>query len=124
MTRTALKRLYLNKDRAVISGVCAGLADYLDVDIKLVRVIFGLGLFFWMPVAVVAYFALAWFVDAKPDEEGETTTRSEADNRAMPHRRRFAKMHTRYQKLEERLRALESVVTSRAFQVDRELGRR
>lgn len=124
MTRTALKHLYLNKDDAMISGVCSGLAEYLDVDTKIVRIIFGLGLFFWLPVAVVAYFALAWFVDAKPEYEDTNTTTGETNARAMPHRRRFAKMHTRYQKLEDRLRALESIVTSRAFQMDRELGRR
>lgn len=124
MTRTALKRLYLNKDDAMISGVCAGLAEYLNVDTKIVRIIFGLGLFFWLPVAVVAYFALAWFVDPKPEHEHADSTTGETGARAMPHRRRFAKMQTRYQKLEERLRALESIVTSRAFQVDRELGRR
>lgn len=123
MTRTALKRLYLDKDNAIISGVCAGLAEYLDVDTKIVRIIFGLGLFFWLPVAVVAYFALAWFVDAKPEQEHTGSAAGETGTRTMPHRRRFAKMQTRYQKLEERLRALESIVTSRAFQVDRELGR-
>lgn len=124
MTRTALKRLYLNKDDAMISGVCSGLAEYLDVDTKIVRIIFGLGLFFWLPVAVVAYVALAWFVDAKPEQEHADSTEGEARSRAMPHRRRFAKMQTRYQRLEERLRALEEIVTSRAFQMDRELGRR
>lgn len=124
MTRTALKRLYLNKDRAVISGVCAGLSDYLDVDIKLVRVMFALGLVFWMPVAVIAYFALAWFIDPKPSASDDAESATSKNKGEMPHRRHFAKIQTRYQRLEERLRALEGVVTSRSFQIDRELGRR
>ncbi len=34
------KKLYRNKDQAAIGGVCAGLADYVDVDIVVVRLIF------------------------------------------------------------------------------------
>lgn len=38
------RRLYRDTDRKVIGGVCAGLADYFDVDVALVRVIFILAL--------------------------------------------------------------------------------
>lgn len=34
------KKLYRNEDEAMLAGVCSGLADYFDLDVTLVRVIF------------------------------------------------------------------------------------
>lgn len=34
------KKLYRNEDGALIAGVCGGLADYFEIDVTLVRVIF------------------------------------------------------------------------------------
>ncbi len=34
------KKLYRNEDEAILAGVCSGLADYFDLDVTLVRVIF------------------------------------------------------------------------------------
>jgi phage shock protein PspC (stress-responsive transcriptional regulator) len=56
-----IKKLYRDKDRAMVAGVCAGLGHYLDVDIKWVRLfafvtifIFGSGILayiiFWIMV--------------------------------------------------------------------------
>ena len=39
------KRLYRSRDNRMISGVCAGLAEYVDVDPTIVRLLFVLGLF-------------------------------------------------------------------------------
>lgn len=39
------KELYRDKQRASIGGVCAGLADYFNVDITLVRALFLVALF-------------------------------------------------------------------------------
>jgi phage shock protein C len=39
------KRLYRSRDNRMISGVCAGLAEYLDVDPTIIRLLFVLGLF-------------------------------------------------------------------------------
>ena len=39
------KKLYRSVDDRMISGVCAGIADYFDVDPTLVRLIFVLGFF-------------------------------------------------------------------------------
>lgn len=40
-----MKRLYRSRDDRMISGVCAGLADYIDIDPTIVRLLFVLGLF-------------------------------------------------------------------------------
>ena len=34
------KKLYRNNDDSIIAGVCGGLADYFEIDVTLVRVIF------------------------------------------------------------------------------------
>lgn len=53
------KRLYKNRQQQMICGVCAGFADYLNIDVTLVRllmVVFGFsgaGLFFYILAAIV-----------------------------------------------------------------------
>ena len=42
-----MKRIYkVDDDSKVIDGVCGGIAEYFDIDPTLVRVIFGVSLFF------------------------------------------------------------------------------
>lgn len=121
-------KIYLDKENAWVSGVCAGLARHFDWDIKIVRIGFFLGCWLWAPIFILGYIALAFFLDPLPTEDLEVDLKAmeEAAKPARPGtaRRQFAVTKERYQKLEERLRALESVVTSRAFQMDQELGRR
>lgn len=48
------KKLFRSEKDKVIAGVCAGLGNYFNVDVNIVRVvflaglIFGLGAFFWI----------------------------------------------------------------------------
>ena len=39
------KRLYRSVEDRMISGVCAGIADYFDIDATIVRLVFVLGFF-------------------------------------------------------------------------------
>ena len=41
----SVKKLYRSVDDRMIAGVCAGIADYFDIDPTLVRLIFVLGFF-------------------------------------------------------------------------------
>jgi phage shock protein C len=45
MSDNNAKRLYRSRDNRMISGVCAGLAEYVDVDPTVVRLLAVLGLF-------------------------------------------------------------------------------
>jgi phage shock protein C len=59
------KRLYRSRDDRMISGVCAGLAEYIDIDPTIVRLLFVLGLFaggatFW------AYIVMMLVVPEEP----------------------------------------------------------
>ncbi len=122
-------KIYLDKENAWISGVCAGLAHYMEWNVKWVRLGWFIGVMFWTPIFVLGYVALAFFLDPMPEDpealDEDLRAMEEAAKPARPGsvRKKFASARDRYAHLEDRLRALESVVTSKAFQMDRELKR-
>lgn len=61
------KKLYRNKQNEKIAGVCAGLADYLNIDVTIIRLIW---VFFalWVGSGVLAYIACALVIPEKPDD--------------------------------------------------------
>lgn len=62
-----VKKIYRSQYDRVIAGVCGGIADYFNIDLILVRVIFVLAIFFGGS-GVIAYLA-AWIViPENPDE--------------------------------------------------------
>ncbi len=117
------RKLYLDKENAKIAGVCAGLADYLEWDLKVVRIIWVIATIMWAPVMLTAYVVMAWLVDPKPapgfGSVGSTNAPWPTDPTAP--RRRLVDVRDRFDRLEGRLRSLESVVTSPAYRIDREL---
>lgn len=56
---TEVKKLYRNVKHGKIAGVCAGIADYFEIDPVLVRLFFIL-MIFWGG-GVLAYI-IAWFI--------------------------------------------------------------
>jgi len=54
------KKLYRDPYHKIIGGVCAGLAEYLDMDITVVRLLFAFA-FFIMGVGLIPYIIL-WIV--------------------------------------------------------------
>jgi len=120
---TIAKRMYLDKDRAIAAGVCAGVADYFGWKTKTVRILWIIATFFWLPIMVGAYVLMAWILDAKPEVDFGRRIPTETSMRddPMSARNRFTHVKSRFDRLEARLRVMESVVTSRGFQMDREL---
>ena len=55
------KRLVRRSDDRMVAGVCSGVADYLGVDVTLVRVLTVLGAIFGLGTVVVAY-VVAWLL--------------------------------------------------------------
>ena len=53
------KRLTRNADDKLLGGVCSGVADYLGVDVTLVRLLTVVGAVFGLGSLVVAY-VVAW----------------------------------------------------------------
>lgn len=57
MKMPSQKRIYRDLDAAIISGVCAGVARYMEVDTIWVRAAAAASLIFMPFIALVAYFA-------------------------------------------------------------------
>ena len=53
------KPLTRSASNTMIAGVCAGLADYLNIDPTVVRLLFVLGFFLTGPGIFVAYLVMA-----------------------------------------------------------------
>jgi phage shock protein PspC (stress-responsive transcriptional regulator) len=61
---TTRKVLYRDVENGKISGVCAGLSDYFDLDVKLIRVIW-LILLLCAGTGLLAYIIMAIVIDPK-----------------------------------------------------------
>ncbi len=107
------RKLYRLPQEGMLKGVCAGLARYLDVPVKLLRIIVVLSLFFGLFFfTLVAYIVLTFVLDPAPagayDDDDATAVRpSQTLNEADAVLRAS----------EARLRDMERYVTSDTFVV-------
>ncbi|ATO33520.1 Phage shock protein C [Dickeya dianthicola] len=63
------RKLYRLPEEGMIKGVCAGLARYFDVPVRLVRIIAVLSIFFGLfLITAVAYLILSFMLDPAPPE--------------------------------------------------------
>ncbi|CAM3418557.1 MULTISPECIES: envelope stress response membrane protein PspC [Yersinia] len=105
------KKLYRVPEEGMVKGVCAGLAHYLDIPVKLVRIIAVLSMFFGLFVfTIVAYLVLTYMLDPVPastfmDEDYQTP------------RQLLDKLDYELSSGEQRLRQVERYVTSETFGV-------
>ncbi len=58
-TPQTAKRLTRRSDDRMVAGVCSGVADYLGIDVTLVRVLTVVGAIFGVGSLVIAY-VVAW----------------------------------------------------------------
>lgn len=56
------KKLVRLNDQKVVTGVCAGVAKYFNVDVTLVRVVWSIVSIFSAGVGVLAYIAAAFLM--------------------------------------------------------------
>ena len=138
---------YRDADRAVIGGVCAGLARYFGLNLKVTRFLAFIAFLTAMPFAVIAYLAAVMLIPAgsgRDDVAFETryccwgVRRSGSRRRARRERNRTEKrsrleepavvatgpslkdVRERYKTLDQRLAELEKQVTSPRFQLEQE----
>ncbi|GAM05050.1 MULTISPECIES: PspC domain-containing protein [Novosphingobium] len=57
---------YLDKSNAKLAGVCAGIADFTDVDALWIRLGAVLLLLFGFPIVIAIYIAVALIADKRP----------------------------------------------------------
>lgn len=131
-TSTSERRFARNADRAVLGGVCAGIADYFGFNLRATRVIFIIAFFVAMPFAALAYIAIVLLVPAESSRHEYVVerevhrrrrrmTRKEKIQAEDEERARAADaVKQRYQALDERLARIEKYVTSSRYNLDRE----
>ena len=115
------RRFARSADRAVIGGVCAGLADYFGFNVRVTRLLAIIALFMAFPMALIAYFAVVFLFPSVHDPEmqpGKDPRFEEAIRRSP--RQTMSDVKRRYQALDSRLARLERYVTSPRFNLDQE----
>lgn len=60
MTSSEIKRLYRSRKDRVLGGVCAGIANYFNLDPVLIRVLWAVG-FFAAGIGFLTYI-IAWII--------------------------------------------------------------
>ncbi len=129
------RRLYRDRDRAILGGVCAGLATYLGFNLKVTRILAFIAFLTAMPVAVIAYLAAVFLIPSESHGDHDLAAAGYCGRR----KRRKAKedkqnvespksliaddINRRCESLDERLKRLEKHVTSKRYQLDQELSR-
>ena len=151
MTAYKPNKLYKDKRNAMIMGVAAGVGDYFDVRVCVVRWIFVFCVMFTGGWFIALYVVMGFVLDAKPDElyaeeellaSEERYQRRKARYKAHKARHKKAKwerkrywqrqeskrpdynpadVKRRFDNIERRTRNLEAYMTSRKFRLDREI---
>jgi phage shock protein C len=117
-------RLYRDKDNAILAGVCSGIASYFGLNRKGLRVVVIILSLFFMPFAIPAYIILALLLPVKPADLYREKGQEEFwRGVSMAPSDVFSNLSHRFRELDLRLQKMEAYVTSREFEMDRELGR-
>jgi len=133
------RRMYRDADRAVLGGVCAGLAGYLGFNLKVTRILAFIAFLMAMPIAVIGYLAAVFLIPSASNlnyhvETEEVFCRSRKSRKTRKSRKKqefdesskhsaAADIDRRCRSLDQRLVRLEKLVTSRRFQLEQELSR-
>ncbi len=115
------RHFYRNRDKALIGGVCAGLADYFGFNLRVTRILAFIAFLMAMPLTLLIYFGTVLLIPSESanyansgyDPEFRRAVRSAPAETVSDVRRRF-------QSLDSRLAKLERYVTSSRFDLDQE----
>jgi len=148
--RTGLGRakneLYRDPSKGKIFGVCAGIADYFGLEVWVVRIISVTTLLFFQFPILIAYFIAYFVLEAKPgtskydkfskfknrkysrtDEEQSDTGNSHVKGSVSQVWKKgripgqtLRQLNKKFSNLEQRLRIMETYVTSKQFELRKE----
>ena len=108
-------------ERGVIAGVCAGVAEYFDWNVRLLRAILVVGFIFSGFFPIVVAYAVLWYV-LDPLPEGSAASFEAPAAREAPTRpASMTEIKARFERLDQRLQNIEECVTDREFELRREL---
>jgi phage shock protein C len=114
-------RLYRDRERGMIAGVCAGIADYFGFSLTGTRIATVILAIVLLPWVLLAYVILAVVLPTKPrpfyrDEEEERFWRSVRRSPIST----LSQVRHRFREMEARMQRLERYVTSSHFRLDRD----
>lgn len=117
-------RLFRDKENGILAGVCAGLANYFGLNRRGLQLVVAVGSLFFFPIVVPAYIALAILLPVRPTNlyENESHEKFWRGVKLAP-TDVFSNLSHRFRELDLRLQKMEAYVTSKEFEMDRELGR-
>ena len=117
-------RLYRDKENAMLAGVCAGLANYFGLNRKGLRLIVAVSMVFFFPFIVPAYIVLAIILPVRPTDLYQNESQEKVwRGVSMAPTDVFSNLSHRFRELDLRLQKMETYVTSREFEMDRELNK-
>ncbi|AIR03116.1 MULTISPECIES: envelope stress response membrane protein PspC [Cedecea] len=103
------RKLWRIPEKGMVKGVCAGIAQYLDVPVKLVRAIAILSIFFGLSFFVlVAYIVMTFVLDPMP--QGADEKNAQPTSRDL-----LNEVDAELAAGEQRLRSMERYITSDTF---------
>jgi len=125
MTKRALYRDPVN---AKLTGVCAGLANYFEMEIWLVRILFiSAALLGGTFLVLLAYFALTLMLEKPPQAYREQQQKQQSHKLKSRHWQQgesasqvMLNLTSEFEEIEQNVRNMEAYVTSNAYKVDRE----
>lgn len=112
-------RLYRSANKT-ICGVCAGFAEYLNLDTTLVRLLWIVSFFLVGPISFIAYFVACVMMPMRTvAEQSEMRPEEDAFWRGVERRpaTTFSNLRYQFRDLEERLAGLERSVTSKEWKL-------
>ncbi|MCW5700791.1 MAG: envelope stress response membrane protein PspC [Rhodospirillales bacterium] len=119
---TSPNRLFRSGEQGILFGVCTGIANYFGINPWIVRGLFIVAAFMFTPAAIIAYIVMACVVPKEPERlyENKDEEHFWRDVRVDP-ARKFSELRHRFRELEQRLRGVESYVTSDAYRLHKEI---
>ena len=125
---TTGRRLYRDADRAILGGVCAGLATYLGFNLKVTRFLCFIAFLCAFPFAVFAYLVAVLVIPSSSsriyDDELSEERRKEALREEILRARPTVRdVRERYREMDARLARIERYVTSSRYRLDEEFRR-
>jgi len=133
---TSERRFVRDADRAILGGVCAGIARYFGFGRCIIRAIFIITFLVAMPFAAIAYIAIVLLVPAESSRYEYVVEREVRHRRRRMSRRERKRANAeaaareeaevveavkeRYESMNDRLARIEKYVTSSRYDLDRE----
>ncbi len=120
--RSSPYRLYLNRRRAKVKGVCAGIADYFGISALPIRILAVIGLFMAPAPTLLGFFIAVFLLEDRPEDLYDSPEEEKFWQHVRTEPSGTAKdLRHKFRDIEGRLRGIEAHVTSSEFELNRQI---